>query len=182
MDILWGIFCRFCCIIYWYPGTSQKSSYVPSIFIIKNQNKCQFWTLALLSLRLLSELQLPPPLWGTEFAFCASHLACWTLSTVHFCHCCIANGRTEVLALTRAAWMWMGSATTRKESSFEGPWRKVKATGGLDCFCWATCHAGFLDRSEHTDPFWGTSAIQADEQEQYWLLPMTLLLLLNVVV
>jgi len=36
------IFCRFCCCnIHRYPGTAQKSSYMHSILIIKNKNKCQ---------------------------------------------------------------------------------------------------------------------------------------------
>lgn len=82
-----------------------------------------------------------------------------SLNSLHLCHCCISHGRTEILALTRATWMWMGSATTGKESSFQGPSRKVKAIGGLGCFCWATSCANCLDRSEHTGPFWGTSAV-----------------------
>lgn len=47
-------------------------------------------------------------------------------------------------------------------------------------FCWTTSWANCLYRSEHTGPFWGTSAAQTDEQEQYWQLPITLLLLLNI--
>lgn len=82
-DVLCGIFCSFCyCNIHWYLGTAQKSSYMQSVLIIKNKNKCQFWTP--LSLTLLSEtgLQLAPLFLDTEIAFVWYSLACWILSAV----------------------------------------------------------------------------------------------------
>lgn len=107
----------FCCDIYWYPDTYQ------------NQVTCTISLLLRTEISVNSE-HLPfchwdccqkqsfsclPSLGHRICLLCKSNGLLNSLNSLHFCHCCISNGRTEILALTRATWMWMGSTTTGKE-------------------------------------------------------------------
>lgn len=147
-----------------------------STLIFRNKNKCQFWTPAPLSLKLLSEteLQLVPLVGAQKLPLCIWSGLLNSLNSLHFCHSCISNGRTEMTALTKATCMWMGALTAAKESSLgEGSSREVKlTTGKLSHLCWVRHHTSFLDRSEHTGPFCSANTIQIDGQQQYWLLPI----------
>lgn len=75
-----------------------------------------------------------------------------------------------------------GISHHRRRKSSWGPSREVKTTGKLDRVFWATCHTSCLDRSERTGPFCSGCTVQRDEQQQYWLLPVTLLLMSNTAV